>query len=378
MKRRLRISLALAVLLAAALLFWPRAVEEPDTRPSDLPAPVQATAATSADATPSASLQVPAEPRARQSASPGGDDQPGPCAPFPEPLAEFTDDELARELDGIADLLQASRQEEHWLAAAFVRATDRERALTEFSALYEMNPDSALAFWGLLAECVQRSGFFGDCTEKRLLAGAEKFNGGQIWATLAGYFHIENEPEAALAALERAATAPALAEPIAEIFRIVQPALQVSGEFDARQRLTLLFAVPNNNPVYWGVLDACRESGANDERWQAACSTLGARIETESYALLTQRLGLLMQKEQATFANRTTVLAAIEARMADTEGLIQQFRKVEATAMGEETLLRAYIEQLMNADEATAMRFVINEIERLGLDVPDAGCVKAE
>ena len=361
MTRAWRVAAALVLVATAAALFAWQARESAGPAAFDAPRATPAPAAAPAVPGP---RPDPAAPTAAQPAA----DASQACADTADPWADA--EALKAAIGPAGDVLLASDDPEHWLAAAALGRLPFDAASANFAALERAlarRPEHPLAaiLWLGLCERARDDPACAAGRDERFAVGQAGHNG-VVWSLLADRHFRRGEVEAGFAALRRAAAAPVFDSGFSELVLLVERGLAASTGLTLAERAGVAFGTAAALlPVATAASLACREPDVLATHGQA-CLAYAARLENEGSSLLEILVGTGLQAALHDSAGEERLAAQVREREADLRAryLHDMSGTMERWLWLSEPVLAEYLEELHAHGELAAREFVVAEYRR--------------
>lgn len=283
------------------------------------------------------------------------------------------------DLETLAAALAYSDDPEHLLMASLYGGKARrpepslfpeEPNLDSLFKGLQIDPRNELLLWNAMTLCAQ-SNEQSRCDEHRIpeLATAALEENAAFWLHLAGIRAAADDAEGAFEALENASTAPEYREYFIEHTEAFARGIAAFNNAPYNERIVSAIGLATALPtVESDLFLACQQQAPTSAKWLYACLAVGERMEAQARTLMTEMLGLGLQKSMYEIAGDDRRAWRVESRRDSRRRLLQDTagRENELTVLiHDEQVLEAYIDTWKSRGEREAMLFLQYETRRL-------------
>lgn len=292
----------------------------------------------------------------------------------PEP-ADPTEMDFA----AMAEVLKHSDDPEHLLMATMYGGARRRSegspfpAESNLDALFtglEIEPRNELLLWNAMALCA-RTGEQDRCDDYNVpaLATTVLGNNANFWFRLAAIRLDADDTDGAYTALRRSLDAPEYNEYFIEHVELFARGLAAFNNAPYNERVVAGFGLAAAlHGAEGDVLLACQEHAPTSSKWLAVCMTVGERMEVSGRTMMTEMLGLGLQKSMFEIAGDDQRARTAEMRINGRRRFLDEMLIIDEQLVVlsyDERVLESYIDTWKAFGERQAMLYLQRETHRL-------------
>lgn len=281
----------------------------------------------------------------------------------------------------LSDTLSVSLSPEHLHLAALLE-NDPVAQVQFLEQAMASSPSDPFPVWSAIRICSD-SAISPDCPlgawEQRLVAVDGQNS--EAWMRVAANRYAAGETDAALEAMQRAATAAETRIYWPETVEMIERGLSAAGSelsFPERAGMAFGFAAMML-PVYGDYTRMCEDQASQSAEWAYACLSYGELAEFQSKTEIGVSVGRSMQKLALDALGEADNAADIEQRLLDRrqERLsidTEHTQLIERILISNPTMFSAFLAATRSMGEQAARRKITMDIERLIEQQPDLAC----
>ena len=272
---------------------------------------------------------------------------------------------------GLLETFTLSGDAELQLAAGLLAEEvddDRYGGLASIERAYRSDPMHPVVLWNAVEAC-EGEAASGFCADPQLQANVQTVLGsnGEYWALVSSQRYGQGDEAGALDALRRAAAAPEFDNLLMDNVRMLQRAFSMIP--DTGYTVQALFAYVTAHDIVSPANSACRSEAVTQPEWMDACLALARRYETDGRTAAQQRTGASIQSRLFEAAGRLEEAEEARARRREVPGISNMVDEdMFAVFLTDERVVATFLEELEASGEASAVRAVQDEVERLKQD----------
>lgn len=286
--------------------------------------------------------------------------------------------ELKRQL---ANRLSASPSAEHLHLAALLDSGSASRVELIDRAV-SLNPDDAFVLWGAVHICAEEREAT-DCSlrdwDQRLL----EIDGqnSESWIRIAANRYQEDDTDAALDALHRAAASAETRAYWTETLEMIERGFAAGTDFAFPERVGMAFGLAaSDQPNYRDYVTMCREQSAKSVQWAYACLTYGELVENQGKTNMGVSIAFTIQKLALEALGDMEMLTAVDRRQktyrqAMQESVGNNYEVTERLFISNPSMFSAYLAAVRTHGESRARVRLAEETSRLLQQQPELACV---
>lgn len=261
-----------------------------------------------------------------------------------------------------------SKNPEHLLMAAMLgsEGTNKSGVSTLENAL-AADPDNRLTLWNYLDYCsfFRRVAVCADGSIEKRAIRADSGNG-QLWGKIAGYRFGSGDIEGAYDALINANTSPRFNGYFIEHVEMFERGFAALTDAPYRKRITDAIGIAAIRPIFLNIIQSCKEQ-AEAPKWRQVCLDYGKRLENDGRAVITMRIGILLQKEMYKMTADETMLKETDHRYRLITDTMESGYSDDGLVLlaYDDQVLADYMNEWSAHGEYRAMQFLQAEVVRL-------------
>jgi hypothetical protein len=280
----------------------------------------------------------------------------------------------------LLDRLSASAEPEHLVFAALLdRESESRMNLVERAVA--TNPQDAFTLWVAVNVCADdhKPAACPRPEWERQLLSIDSQNS-ESWIIVAANRYRRGDLDAALDALQQAATSAESRAFWVETIEMAERGFAVAGDLAFPERATMAFGVAaSSQPRINDYVKMCKEQSAADVNWAYACLAYGQTLEVQGKTEMGQSIALALQLMALEAIGDTEAFARVELRKQQRtqermDAYAESGGRAEELMVYSPALFTSYLAAIRTRGEWEARRSIIEEIERLLHEQPELAC----